>query len=247
MTTNLTTQYRSESLDIVELYTKFVDYLRGVNCQDLTTPYSENVRPFSLKHFAKGDRLLAYTNEAVGRWNQLIAKQLGIEGYIGQEVQLGNKLDTVLVKKLIDPNRSELVVWFDSNVLKLQNSQINRRFLDSSLQALIDNKNIEFIESMEGKIYPVIIGIGKANKILKKAKENAVTNRKKFKEVYALGRAYIMDYNFATTVHKSQGSEFRHVFIDKQDIQKSIIHRYYMTYARLMYVACSRACNKIYI
>jgi ATP-dependent exoDNAse (exonuclease V) alpha subunit len=56
-----------------------------------------------------------------------------------------------------------------------------------------------------------------------------------------------MDYSFATTVHKSQGSEFDVIFIDKTDIQKSILNRYYETYARLMYVSISRAKQIIYI
>ena len=52
---------------------------------------------------------------------------------------------------------------------------------------------------------------------------------------------------FATTIHKSQGSEFATVFIAQQDIKKAIRNGYYMNYARLMYVALSRAINKVVI
>ncbi len=52
---------------------------------------------------------------------------------------------------------------------------------------------------------------------------------------------------FATTIHKAQGSEFSTVYIAQNDIKKSIRNNYYMQYARLMYVALSRAKNKIII
>lgn len=52
---------------------------------------------------------------------------------------------------------------------------------------------------------------------------------------------------FATTVHKSQGSEFSTVYIAQSDIKKSIQRGYYMNYARLMYVALSRAVNKVIV
>jgi len=246
-TTNLTKQYRAESPDVVALYTKFVHYIEGTNNDDLTTPYSENVRPLDINKFKPGDRMLAYTNKAVGEWNQRIAKKLGITGYVGQEVQLGSMIDTKLCVKFIKPTTEELLVWFNSGKLQLQSMQISKTFLLSSLKALIDNKHIKFIEAMDNKVYPVIVGIGKANIAIKQAKQKAIEDRKKFKEVYALGRAYIMDYSFATTVHKSQGSEFNTVFIDKKDIQKSIISNHYKSYARLMYVAMSRCKKIIYI
>jgi len=257
-TTNLTTQYRAESPDVVALYTKFVHYLQGTNKKDLSTPYSENVKKFDIKEFKRGDRLLAYTNEAVGRWNGVIAQHLGIQGtgpesYIGQEVQLGNMLDTVLVTDIIELNPKnifevdKLIAWYLDGTLKLQNNQINRNFLEPSLFQLIINKNINFIQDIRGHIYPVIIGIDYAKKIIQETKEMAIKDRKEFKNVYALNRAFIMDYNFATTVHKAQGSEFDRVFIDKLDIQRSINNGYYSTYARLMYVSLSRAKSAIFI
>ena len=52
---------------------------------------------------------------------------------------------------------------------------------------------------------------------------------------------------FATTVHKSQGSEFSTVYIDQNNIKKSIRGGHYEQYARLMYVALSRAMQKVVI
>lgn len=246
-TTNLTTQYRAESPDVVALYTKFVRYLEGTNTTDLSTPYSDNVLPFDISKFKKGDRLLAYTNKAVGSWNKQIAKNFKIHNYEGQEVQLGSMSDIIFCKEFIKPDINDLLEWFNTGKLRLQNTQINKRFLELSLKALIKNKNISFIISDDGLIYPVIVGIDKANIVLKEAKMKAVRDKKYFADVYALGRAYIMDYTFATTVHKAQGDEFNTVFIDKKDIQNSIFNNYYNTYARLMYVSISRAKSTIYI
>jgi len=52
---------------------------------------------------------------------------------------------------------------------------------------------------------------------------------------------------WATTVHKAQGSEFETVYIAQADIKRSIRQGYYMNYARLMYVALSRAIHKVVI
>jgi len=246
-TTHLTTQHRAESIDIVELYTKFVNYLEGTNAKDLTTPYSENVRPMDIKQFKRGDRLLAYTNKAVGSWNRIIAKQQGITSFKGQEVQLGNMIDTTLVMDFVTPSLSDLLNLYETQKLKLQNGHMSTRFIEASLKALIDNSHIKFVECIDSFVYPVVVGIDKANIAIKQAKEAAINDKAAFKDVYALGRAYTMDYAFATTVHKSQGSEFNTVFIDKADIQKSIINNYYDTYVRLMYVALSRSKKLIYI
>jgi len=52
---------------------------------------------------------------------------------------------------------------------------------------------------------------------------------------------------YATTVHKSQGSEFDTVYIAQSDIKLAIRNNYYEQYARLMYVALSRAQHKVVI
>ncbi len=52
---------------------------------------------------------------------------------------------------------------------------------------------------------------------------------------------------FASTCHKAQGQEFKTVYIAQDDIKKSISPGYYGTYSRLMYVALSRAIEKVLI
>jgi hypothetical protein len=244
LTTNLTTQHRSESVDIVKAYTKFVEYMQDNSVDDLSIDYSTNIKPLDIKEFKLGDKLLGYTNKEVGDWNKKIAKHLGIKSYVGQEVQIGVN-DTVIVEEFINPTLSDLKVAYENNDLILQNSSINKRFLEASLQALL-HKDIDFI-LVEGKTIPVIVGIGKSSIVHKDAEQKALKDRSKFSHVYALNRAYTMDYSFASTVHKAQGQEFDRVFVDKEDIQKSIMNGYYENYARLMYVAISRAKKTLYI
>lgn len=244
-TKHLTKQHRSESPDVVDLFTKFVNYLEGTNKSDLSTPESDNVViNSSLEGFRKGDRLLAYTNDAVGNWNRKIARQLGIESYVGQEVQLGSNANTLVVHEFVHPSLQELMEFYDNDVLIMQNTHINKNFLEESLNALLRHNKIQFIRH-NSYILPVVCGIGNAATAHRLAKEAAIQDRKNFSQVYALGRAFTMDYTFASTVHKAQGSEFDTVWIDKANIQKSIFNGSYNNYARLMYVAISRAKRKI--
>ena len=246
-TTNLTTQHRAESPDVVKLFTKFVNFLEGTNTKDLTIENSDNVHYIrTIEGFRKGDRLLAYTNDCVGEYNLNIAKHLGITDYIGQEVQLGSLSRTYIPTKYITPSINKLIESYENGSLYLQNSQINKKYLKSNLQALIDCKDINFVQ-IGRQIVPVVIGINNAYLAIKKAKFDAVQDKSKFKWVYALGRAFTMDYSFASTVHKAQGSEFDRVWIVKSDIQKAIINGYYDNYARMMYVAISRARKTIFV
>jgi len=54
-------------------------------------------------------------------------------------------------------------------------------------------------------------------------------------------------YPFATTVHKAQGMEFDTVYIDQENMKKAVRNNYIEQYARLMYVALSRAIKNVYI
>ena len=54
-----------------------------------------------------------------------------------------------------------------------------------------------------------------------------------------------LDFPYAMTVHKSQGSTFDTVFLDTEDLGQCAA-RDYQAYLKLMYVAISRASNKVY-
>lgn len=257
-TTKLTTQHRAESKDVVALFTKFVEFLEGTNTKDLKIDFSNNVRKVSTTEAVQlfdinNDRLLAYTNEVVGWYNKEIAMCNGIQSFVGQYVQLGSIPDLVYVEDMIDKSKvvlSDVITWYLDKELLLQNSKISPKYMELEFSTLLKLDGVEFAKvSINGttKIVPVVLGIYNAYSLTKQIKAAAIKDKKNYKFIYALNKAYTMDYKFASTVHKAQGSEFDVVFVDVNDIKKSILPNYYDTYARLMYVALSRAKKTVYI
>ena len=257
-TTKLTTQHRAESPDVVALFTKFVEFLEGTNTKDLKIDFSENVKKVSTTEAVQlfditKDRLLAYTNEVVGWYNKEISIYNGIQSFVGQHVQLGSNPDLVYVEDMIDKSDvvlSDVITWYLDNNMLLQNSNISAKYMELEFSSLLKLDGIEFAKvAINGttKIVPVVLGIYNAYSLTKQIKAAAIKDKKNYKFIYALNKAYTMDYKFASTVHKAQGSEFDAVFVDVNDIKKSILPNYYDTYARLMYVALSRAKKKVYI
>ena len=257
-TTKLTTQHRAESPDVVALFTKFVEFLEGTNTKDLKIDFSENVKKVSTTEAVQlfditKDRLLAYTNEVVGWYNKEISIYNGIQSFVGQYVQLGSNPDLVYVEDMIDKSDvvlSDVITWYLDNNMLLQNSKISAKYMELEFSTLLKLDGVEFAKvAINGttKIVPVVLGIYNAYSLTKQIKAAAIKDKKNYKFIYALNKAYTMDYKFASTVHKAQGSEFDAVFVDVNDIKKSILPNYYDTYARLMYVALSRAKKKVYI
>ena len=257
-TTKLTTQHRAESPDVVALFTKFVKFLEGTNTKDLKIDFSENVKKVSTTEAVQlfditKDRLLAYTNEVVGWYNKEIAMYNGIQSFAGQYVQLGSSPDLVYIEDMIDKSSvvlSDVITWYLDSELLLQNSNISAKYMELEFSTLLKLDGVEFAKvAINGttKIVPVVLGIYNAYSLTKQIKAAAIKDKKNYKFIYALNKAYTMDYKFASTVHKAQGSEFDAVFVDVNDIKKSILPNYYDTYARLMYVALSRAKKKVYI
>ena len=257
-TTKLTTQHRAESPDVVALFTKFVEFLEGTNTKDLKIDFSENVKKVSTTEAVQlfditKDRLLAYTNEVVGWYNKEISIYNGIQSFVGQYVQLGSNPDLVYVEDMIDKSDvvlSDVITWYLDNNMLLQNSNISAKYMELEFSTLLKLDGVEFAKvaiNSTTKIVPVVLGIYNAYSLTKQIKAAAIKDKKNYKFIYALNKAYTMDYKFASTVHKAQGSEFDAVFVDVNDIKKSILPNYYDTYARLMYVALSRAKKRVYI
>ena len=257
-TTKLTTQHRAESPDVVALFTKFVEFLEGTNTKDLKIDFSDNVKKVSTTEAVQlfditKDRLLAYTNEVVGWYNKEISIYNGIQSFVGQQVQLGSNPDLVYVEDMIDKSSvvlSDVITWYLDGELLLQNSKISAKYMELEFSTLLKLDGVEFAKvAINGttKIVPVVLGIYNAYSLTKQIKAAAIKDKKNYKFIYALNKAYTMDYKFASTVHKAQGSEFDAVFVDVNDIKKSILPNYYDTYARLMYVALSRAKKRVYI
>jgi hypothetical protein len=55
---------------------------------------------------------------------------------------------------------------------------------------------------------------------------------------------FCLDFKHCMTVHKSQGSTYKHVYVDTQDLGQ-LVNTNWNMYLRLMYVALSRASTKV--
>jgi len=56
-----------------------------------------------------------------------------------------------------------------------------------------------------------------------------------------------IDYPYAMTIHKSQGSTYSSVYIDNSDLRKLLVKGDTTMYLKLLYVGISRASDKIYL
>lgn len=245
---NLVTQYRSSSLDVVAMFTGYVKAIKkGVTDPVIDIEYSDNVMKFDIEQFQEGDKIIAFTNNAVDYWNNVIARRFDIKTYVGQHIQLGNLLETMKIESMKTyENVAEITNDFVEGNLILQNSVINLKFLSNAMSDMLRNPLIKYVLMSDGCVYPAV----KNNlyKIaVKAAKAKAVENRKLFSNVYALGRAYPLSLSYASTAHKVQGSEFDRVFIDFKDISQAIRYGGVSSFHRMMYVATSRAKKTIYI
>ena len=56
-----------------------------------------------------------------------------------------------------------------------------------------------------------------------------------------------VDYPYAQTIHKSQGSTFEKVYIDNEDLKMLLVKGQIEMYLKLLYVGVSRASDKVYL
>ena len=281
--TTLTKQHRAEAPEVVETFTRFVNYLEYPSSKaDLTL--NPKIKTGTLKSFNPStDRALAYTNKAVIEVNNRIANILGLpkEISIGEAISINGLLGT-LVK---EPNL-ECFTIYPKCVSKgeLMSGDKLRDTIDG-IEADIEKYNqklpdstVHYVEINE-EVYKIHADIGHYQhsknyksdvediqldlirthnldhdtNLLQYCKEHRgdplVKERGRAWSTYLGHQSLVWDLRrpFCTTVHKSQGSEFETVYIAQEDIKKSIRGGHYDQYARLMYVALSRAVKKVVI
>ncbi len=114
--------------------------------------------------------------------------------------------------------------------------QYKLRMDELAVAAADANKAIENKHGMSGATF------AKQNKTdpLSRARAKAWRDYLTYKECVVC-----MDFPFAMTVHKSQGSTYNTVFIDTEDLS-ICADMDYKTYLKLLYVSISRASNKVY-
>lgn len=207
-------------------------------------------------------RTMAYTNLAVGSWNTFIRNSIF---ETKNNILILNDLLTSY-KTLVDENNNPIIVNSDDYIIEDISSYKNEMKLKVNLVVLTScstNKNTETLQVLD---HSDLKNVEHYINILSALRDNAkkVGGRKgwypfyKFKnniiamiDVTVDGRIIKreLDYGYAMTVHKSQGSTFDNVFVDGQDIC-SPLTKYGKRYPnelnlrnRLLYVALSRTKN----
>ena len=272
---NLTELKRTDKADLAEAMTKIIRYLDGsepvqalqssanlVRGQNIVQLYKESTEP--------NKKILAWTNEAVqslnaavmGRSEPSVGDILFCTSnrqeyrYLGivppervtkvktpmQDLELGSKYKTLeylvslpyisfLAVEDLDTNE-ELVI---ATVFGMKNYLDKEKQLTSA--AVVANKSIATQHATDS-----VTEWCKANSTT--ALANA--RRKAWRECITFKDATMqLDFNHALTVHKSQGSTYTEVYIDTDDLFKCADMSFQL-YLRLMYVAISRASQKVY-
>ncbi len=214
--------------------------------------------------------ILAYTNEAVERLNREIScrhlpnyfdkvfspstrqfyeyiRTIPVEGvthisraYKDDELTFGSKYKTlehlismpdILYMHLTDEDSYDFVY-----AVVFGHYRYKKYLEDLGAKAVKSNTDIEAISNgVKAKDWAYNNNHHKLARARAKAWRDYIT----FKEC-----VICVDFPYAMTVHKSQGSTFDTVYLDSQDLN-ICADKDYKTYLKLMYVALSRASNKV--
>jgi len=216
-------------------------------------------------------RIIAYTNACVSGWNKFIRNSI----VIGSNKAIITKNDlftsyVTLVDSFNDTiikNSEEYIV---NDIVNYTHPKYEFKGFMVRFQAIHGGSisNPLFVLD-HTDMFSVQKYVDVANKLINDAKSttNSSVRSEKWKEFYRFKETCLLlidfkrpddtllykrdiDYGFALTAHKSQGSTFDTVFVDVMDI---VYNRHGQPYRnaeeinRRLYVACSRARNKLYL
>lgn len=215
-------------------------------------------------------RIIAYTNKSVADWNKYIRNNIiqDSDKKIITKHDLIMSYETIVDEflSIILSNSEEYIInnivdYVDSDygfkgfLIKFQ--MVNGGIITKPL-FIINHKDDYTIQ----KYYKTV------TELIKYAKNSTSGNRsKRWKEYYDFKRKYLLaanildrsgniiiqrdiDYGFAITSHKSQGSTYNTVFVDANDMiydKNNKLYNNMNDLRRRLYVACSRAKNNLII
>jgi len=222
------------------------------------------------------ERIIAYTNQRVIELNSLIEQPNldkgdkilinGLEAVVydkGSSFEFDNIYPAMISKGKLNTDKRyeieanltkyggwDIVDTYDSLVVNMDGEFYNLRY---DLEHYYNNKSFE--DEVKEMQQLVIEANNLSNEVNlpKWCRTNqsaqGVKRRGQAWQQYISHTANIFDlrYPFATTVHKSQGSEFSVVYIDQANMKIAIHNGHIEKYVRLMYVALSRAINDVFI
>ena len=266
----LTKQYRNDNPLQIPL-NRLISYLNGANPEPLEAVHGYFERDLDIVSSyisCKDDKvILAFTNERVQTLNEEIAgkdepdqgdlmfspttqhqytfvKWIDYPTYIDMSytdpLMLGSKYKTL--EHLIDSELCRFAEVIDEDgevkIFAAVFGHYNYKWLNEDLANIAVDTN-KAIESKH-KGYKAS-GWSRANSKHKLARQRA----KAWRDCLSIKDCVIcLDFPYAMTVHKSQGSTYHSVFIDTNDLA-IIANRNFNLYLKLTYVAISRASNYV--
>ena len=241
----LTTIYRSTS-DISEPLALLVEMIEGNRAMKYLNPTNNFIRKCDIDKLYIDDNnsdkiMLAFTNKAVQAHN------IAIQGY--KEPKINDIIYCPTLKRefvVIDIQRT----YFGTCLTPVGEIDAGTKY--NPLKYLNKLDYVKFYYIAPGIAIPGIFGSyenkvirGKLGKALVAA-NNANKNSKHLYREYKIVNdcVSILDFKHCITIHKSQGSEYAHVYVDSKDLAVCFDKKEML---KLLYVAMSRSKDKIFM
>jgi len=270
----LTKQHRANAPEVVETFMRFMNYIKGTGEMNLKmNPNIRKMtdKQWPSEFNPETDRVLAFTNAEVLRLNSLIKSEaisigskVVINDIAGEIIDKGSYTRVYpksIVKGVIETDdkgkiEDEIHKWgtdvyisrYEEMSILMDDGRKFNVFVDTDHYA----NSKQFEQDVKDAQFNLInkYNLDKDVDLKKWCYNNkgldGVAERGQAWSQYLNHQSYIFNLRrpYATTVHKSQGSEFSTVFVAQSDIKKAIRNNHYLQYARLMYVALSRATDR---
>ena len=180
--------------------------------------------------------ILAFTNVAITNYNKIIrsylfnVKEKDLEPfYINENLVLGSLMRVVDdykyvssdIIKIKDVTKETLTLKFDNfqckckdeqyNKVKCKEHQFRKGSMDIEFYKIIDDRNTIWYQPINKKQFNIMSW---------QYRQYCIMNKNNWKEYYEFMNFYNADlkYEYAQTIHKSQGSQYNIVFVDRQNL-----------------------------
>lgn len=214
-------------------------------------------------------RIIGYTNSCISGWNNYIRNTIVKDSH----KNIITKNDLIMsYETIVDEFMSSIInnseEYIIHDIIDFVDNKYNIKGFLVKFQLIHGGEITKplFVVDHKDK-YSIIKYVDTINELLKNAKSATIANRvSKWKDYYNFKKKFLIasniinrnngtimysrdiDYGFAITAHKSQGSTYENIFVDVNDI---VYNKFGQPYTnqddllRRLYVACSRAKNKL--
>jgi hypothetical protein len=213
------------------------------------------IEVFSSEHYAEDAnycKVLAYTNDRVKKWNKVVR-----DAIIGTDKRVVEPGDVLMCYNTLSKNgKGMLFNSADYKVLKIQEKSDSKEIKTyyTTLQDIDTKTKVEV-----SILVPEYTNTEKFRTLIQEIRMKAKgatgkLRRGMWAQYYEMKSQYLLmepvgdiakdlDYGYACTVHKSQGSTYNNIFVDEDDIEgnKKNTER-----NKLKYVAFSRPTHMVY-